>query len=134
MRNYLVRSALVIICTALTLVPFPVKAQSSGTTLYISVSPTTVLAGEWAGVSGVVINNSTAKDRLTVTFSAVDPCGTVTALGYNRLALSPGQSVLVTTSYATKKTACRGTHVVSISTGGKGADSGVTATASLQVQ
>ncbi len=134
MRNYLIKTLMVIICTAVTVVPVPVRAQSSGTTLYISVSPTTVLAGEWAGISGVVINNSTAKLRTTATFYAVDPCGTKTDLGYNRLSLDPGQSVLITTSYPTKKTSCRGTHIVTISTAGKGGDPGVNASANLEVQ
>ena len=125
---------LAIVCTTLALVPLPAKAQSSGTTLYVSVSPTTVMAGDWAAVSAAVINNSTSKVRMTVTFSAVDPCGTKTDLGYNRLALGPGQSVLVTTSYPTKKTSCRGTHVVTISTAGKGGDPGVSASANLEVQ
>jgi len=133
MRNYLIKSMMLMMCLMPALVPLPTKAQSSGTTLHISVNPTTVIAGEWAGVSAAIINDSTAKVRITVTFSAVDPCGTKMDLGYNRLALGPGESVLVTTSYPTKTTACSGTHAVTVSTGGKGGNPGVSATAYLEV-
>lgn len=115
MRNYLIKSFLALACLALVLVPVPVKAA---TDMWISVSPTSVLAGEWAGVSAVISNNSSSKLRITVTFTAVDPCGTTMDLGYNRLALAPGQSVLVTTAYPTSANSCRGTHAVTVSTGG----------------
>jgi hypothetical protein len=134
MRKYFVRALLATACLAMLLVPAPVKTQAAGMDLYISVSPTAVLAGEWAAVSSVVVNNSSSKVRMTVTFSAVDPCGTKMDLGYNRLALAPGQSVLVTTAYPTSQTACRGMHTVTVSTGGKGRDGGASANAYLDVQ
>jgi hypothetical protein len=120
MRKYALRSLLAIACLSLVLVPAPVTTHAAGMDMFISVSPTSVLAGEWAGVSAVVVNNSASKVRMTVTFSAVDPCGTKMDLGYNRLALAPGQSVLITTSYPTSANACRGSHTVSMSTGGGG--------------
>jgi len=133
-RRDLISSILAMVCLTLVLVPLPVKAQSAASaTLYISVNPTTVVAGEWAGVSAVVINNSGAKLRTTVTFKAVDPCGTVTDLGYNRLALAPGQSVLVTTAYPTKANSCRGTHAVTVTAGGT-KSLGPSATTYLEVQ
>ncbi len=132
MKNLLMKCVLSVACLTLVLVPAPVNAQSS-TSLYISVSPTTVVAGEWAGVSAVVINNSKSKLRTTITFTAVDPCGTETALGYNRLALGPGQSVLVTTAYPTKADSCRGTHTVTVTAGGT-KSSGPSAVAYLEVQ
>lgn len=130
----LMASVFAFICLSLVVVGPPTHAQSAGTQLFLSVSPTTITAGEWAGVTGVVINNTTAKQRITVTFAAYDPCGTKTDLGYNRLALSPGQSVLVTTAYATTTSSCRGTHSVTISTGGKRGSPGESATAYLEVQ
>ena len=131
MRNYLIRSFLALACLALVLVPVPVKAA---TDMWISVSPTSVLAGEWAGVSAVISNNSSSKLRITVTFTATDPCGTTMDLGYNRLALAPGQSVLVTTAYPTSVNSCRGTHAVTVSTGGgKGRTAITGATAYLEV-
>jgi len=130
-RRILLGSALALVLGSMILVPAPVGAQS-GTTLYISVSPTSVVAGEWAGVSTVVINNSSSRLRTTVTFTAYDPCGTKTDLGYNRLALAPGQSVLVTTAYPTKASMCRGSHTVTASIGGK---SGATSASTiLEVQ
>src|SRR5258705_11063745 len=114
MRNHYIKSMLALTFLTLVLVPMPV--QAAGPTMYITVSPTAVLAGEWAGVSAVVINSSSAKLRVTVTFSAVDTCGTKMDLGYNRLALAPGQSVLVTTAYPTSASACRGSHAVNVST------------------
>ncbi|HEX6717305.1 MAG TPA: hypothetical protein VF088_09340 [Pyrinomonadaceae bacterium] len=136
MRNKLMKSVLALSCLAIILVPLPASAQSS-TAMYISVNPTTVLAGEWARVTGVVMNNSTSKLRITVTFAAVDPCGTKMDLGYNRLALNPGEQVLITTAYPTSVDSCRGTHTVTMSSGGgkgKTAAASPSATAYLEVQ
>src|ERR1041385_6500765 len=110
MRNLVLKSVLLIAAVTLVSLPAPVTTQAAGMDMYVSVSPTSVVAGEWAAVSGVVVNNSGSRVRMTVTFTAVDPCGTTTDLGYNRLVLMPGQSVLVTTAYPTSASACRGTH------------------------
>jgi hypothetical protein len=134
MQNYLTKSVLTLACLTLVLVPAPIRAQSTGIALYPSVNPTTVLAGEWAGVTTVVINNTSSKQRITVTFSAVDPCGNKTNLGYNRLALAAGQSVLVTTAYPTSASACLGMHTVSASIGGSKGSPGTAATALLEVK
>jgi hypothetical protein len=133
MRNYMMKSFLALACLALVLVPMPVKASSD---MYISVNPTTVLAGEWARVTGVVMNNSSRSVKTTVTFTAVDPCGTEMNLGFNRLSLAPGEQVLITTSYPTSSNACHGTHTVTMSSGGKGKNSAPVpgATAYLEVQ
>jgi hypothetical protein len=131
MRHYVLNVVILFAC--LSFLPSISTAHASDVTLYVSVSPTTVVAGEWASVSGVVVNNTAAKVRLTVTFQAVDTCGTKTDLGYNRLALEPGQSVLVTTAYATKAASCRGTHVITFSTGGKGGSTAISAAANLEV-
>ncbi|HZE69756.1 MAG TPA: hypothetical protein VE135_09555 [Pyrinomonadaceae bacterium] len=131
MRKHLMTSALALACLTLILVPMPVQASPD---MFISVNPTTLIAGEWAGVSAVIINTSSSKARITVTFEAVDPCGTKMDLGYNRLALAPGQSVLVTTAYPTSANSCRGMHAVSVSTGAKGRSAPISATAYLEVQ
>jgi hypothetical protein len=136
MRNQLIKTVFALSCLAMVLVPLPTSAQSS-TAMYISLNPTTVLAGEWARVTGVVMNNSTSKLRITVTFTAFDPCGTKMDLGYNRLALNPGEQVLITTAYPTSADSCRGTHTVTMSSGGgKGKAAAATpgATAYLEVQ
>ena len=137
MPRNLIKSVLMVVCLTMVLVPAPVKAQSSAS-LYISLNPTTVLAGEWARVTTVVINNSSSGLKTTVTFTAVDPCGTKTSLGYNRLSLAAGEQVLITTAYPTSPDACRGTHVVTAAIGGGGkgrtASSAVTASANLEVQ
>jgi hypothetical protein len=135
MRNYFTKSLLALACLTMILMPAPMNAQSAGMGMYISVNPTAVLAGEWAGVSAVVTNSSSSKERITVTFKAVDPCGNEMDLGYNRLALAPGQSVLVTTAYPTSASACRGMHTITISTGnGRKNSSGSNASAYLEVQ
>jgi hypothetical protein len=134
MRNHLIKSFLALTCLALVLVPMPVNASAD---MYISVNPTTVLAGEWARVTGVVMNNSTRSLKATITFTAVDPCGTQMSLGYNRLSLAPGEQVLITTSYPTSPDACKGTHAVIMSSGAaKGKNSAPVpgATAYLEVQ
>ena len=131
MRKYLLTSVLALACVALVAVPMPVNAAAD---MYISVNPTTVLAGEWARVTGVVINNSTSRVRVTVKFTATDSCGTTMDLGYNRLALNAGEQVLITTAYPTSANACRGTHAVTMSAGGKGKASTTGATAYLEVQ
>jgi hypothetical protein len=135
MRNYLTKSLLALACLTMVLVPAPVKAVSAGMDMYMSVNPTGVLAGEWAGVSAVISNTSASKERVTVTFKAVDPCGNEMDLGYNRLALAPGQSVLVTTAYPTSASACRGMHTITMSTGGgRKNSSGSVAICYLEVQ
>ena len=136
MSRKLITSVLTLICLTMVLVPAPVKAQTSAN-LYISLNPTSVLAGEWARVTTVVMNNSSSGLKTTVTFTAVDTCGTKTSLGYNRLSLAAGEQVLITTAYPTSPEACRGTHVVTASLGGgkgKAASTGATATANLEVQ
>jgi hypothetical protein len=124
-RRTLVGTALALILVSLTLVPAPVTAAGT-VNLYISVNPTSVVAGEWASVSGVLVNNSTSKLRTTVTFTAYDTCGTKIDLGYNRVVLAPGQSVLITTAYPTSANACRGANTVTMTLGGKNGSSAST--------
>ena len=130
MRSSLIGGVLVLILVSMTMVPAPVSA-AGGVNLTVTVSPTSVVAGEWAGVSGIVVNNSGAKIKSTVTFSAVDTCGVKTDLGYNRLMLAPGQSVLITTSYPTTASTCRGANTVTMTMGGRG---GSSATTTVDVQ
>ena len=113
----------------------PVRGQSPDVGLSIRVNPTTVSPGSTVGVFAFVTNNTASKLRTTVTLTATSACGTQTNLGYNRLALNPGQTVQVTVSYPVATNVCVGTQAITISanSGGKNSASS-TATCDLTVQ
>jgi len=100
-------------------VPAPVSAQSGGVGLTISVNPTDVAPGGTVGVFSFVTNNTGAKLRTTVTITSQTACGIQNNIGYNRLALNPGQTVQVTVSYPLAPNACSGLYAVTISAGSK---------------
>jgi len=133
MRNYLVKSLLALFCLSMVLVPAPVSAQTSDLGLSIRVSPTTTAPGTTVGVISYVTNNTNSKVRTTVTFTSLSPCGVVTSIGYHRLALNPGQTMMVTATYPIAADACLGTYTVTIDakgSGGKGAASAASPSAS----
>lgn len=140
MRNYLIKGVITTICLTMLLVPAPVTAQSSDLGLTIRVTPTTAAAGTTVGVVSFVTNNTSSKLRTTVTFTSLSPCGVTTNIGYNRVALSPGQTIMVTVTYPIAPDACVGTYAISINAksggGGKNSTSASTpsATAFLTVQ
>ena len=135
MRRNLINSFLALACLALVLVPVPVKAQSSGVGLTISVNPLTTSPGGTVGVFAFVTNNTGARLRTTVTFTSLSACGIQTNLGYNKVVLSPGQTVQVTVSYPLPPNACLGVYAISITAGSGGKTSSESsATAYLTVQ
>ena len=131
MRNYLIKRFLALACLALVLVPVPGRAQnvdksaalsSACSALTISTNTSAIHPGDGAGVFAVVTNCSTSKARLTVTFTALAPCGVEYSLGYNRIALNPGQSIMVTTVFNAPPEACLGVYAISVNaTSGKNA-------------
>jgi uncharacterized membrane protein len=139
MTNYLKNSVMVLTCLmaclTLVLVPAPVSAQSSGVGLSISVNPLTTTPGGTVGVFALVTNNTGAKLRTTVTISSLAPCGIETNIGYNKLALNPGQTVQVTVSYPLAPNACVGLYAINITAASSGKNSSQSsATAYLTVQ
>jgi len=136
MRSYLIKGVLLFVCTTLVSISEPAKAQASDVGLSIRVNPTTVTAGGTVGVFALVTNNTGNKLRTTVTFTSVSPCGTETNLGYNKLALNPGQTVQVTVSYPLSPDACVGLYTVSItaSSGAKNSTGGTSSSTYLTVQ
>ena len=125
MRNYMVKSIFATILLSMVLVPMPVKAADLGMTL--RVTPSTTTPGTTVGVVGVLTNNTSSKVRTTVTFTSVDPCGVETAIGYNRLQLDPGFSIIVTATYPIPADACKGTYTITMTaktSGGSGKNSG----------
>ena len=132
MRNYLLRSVAAVICLTMILVPAPVTAQSSDVGLTIMVSPTTTNPGTTVGVISTVTNNSSSKMRTTVTFTSLSPCGITTSIGYNRVSLNPGQTIIVTATYPIAPDACLGAYEISVAakTGGGGKNSTAAATSS----
>jgi len=136
MRDYVMKSFLLLTFIAFVLVPLPLRAQSSDMGMTIRVNPTTSSPGGTVGVFSVVTNNTNSKLRTTVTLSSLSPCGTETTIGYTRLALNPGQSMQVTVSYPLPPDACLGTYTVSISakSGGKNSSATVSTSAYLTVQ
>jgi hypothetical protein len=135
MRNYIIKSVLALACLGLVLVPVPVRAQSSGVGLTIRVNPLTSSPGGTVGVFAFVTNNTGARLRTTVTFTSLAGCGIQTNLGYNKVVLSPGQTVQVTVSYPLSPDACLGVYAITItaSSGGKNSSES-SATAYLTVQ
>jgi hypothetical protein len=122
MRNYLIKSVLALACLTMVLVPAPVGAQStSDMGMSIRVNPTNTSPGGTVGVFAFVTNNTSNKMRTTVTFTSLSVCGGETTLGYNRLALNPGQTIQVTVSYPLSPDACLGMYTITITakSGGK---------------
>lgn len=139
MRNYLITGVVATFCLSMLLVPAPVTAQSSDLGLSIRVTPTITAPGTTVGVIAMVTNNTSSKMRSTVTFTSLSPCGVVTSIGYNRLSLNPGQTIMVTTTYPIAPDACLGMYEISVATksgGGKNSTAAATpsATAYLTVQ
>ena len=133
-ENYMIvrkfmQTVLALVCLTMILVPAPVSAQTSDVGLTVRVSPTTVKAGSTVGIISYVTNNTGKKLRTTVSFNSLSPCGIETSIGYHRLALNPGQTMMVTATYPLGTDACIGTYTVSIT-----ATSGASASAYLVVQ
>ncbi|HEX6647942.1 MAG TPA: hypothetical protein VF075_00335 [Pyrinomonadaceae bacterium] len=127
MKKYFVSSIMMLVCLTLIVIP-PAKAQGSSVGLSIRVSPTTTAPGTTVGVIGYVTNMTTKKMRATVTFTSLSPCGIETQIGYNRVALNPGQTMMITATYPIASDACLGPYTVSISA------SGATTSTTLLVQ
>ena len=128
MKNHLPRSLMMLVCLTLLLVPGPVRGQSSSVGLSVSVSPTTTVPGTTVGIIGFITNNTNKKMRASVTFNSLSPCGTSTSIGYNRVALNPGQTMMITTTYPLAPNACLGAYTISINS------SGASTSATLLVQ
>jgi hypothetical protein len=143
MMNDLFKSLLALGCLALVLVPGTGQAQKVATDgpstsqcmgLSVSTNSSTIHPGDGVGVFAVVSNCSTSKARISVDFSALAPCGVEYSLGYNRIALNPGQSIMVTTVFNVPPASCLGVYSVSVNaTSGKNAPSS-TATTYVTVQ
>jgi uncharacterized membrane protein len=139
MQNNLIKAIMALALVTLVAVPLPVRAQTPDLGMSISVNPTSVSPGGTVGVFALVTNNTSSKLRTTVYITSLSACGTQTSLGYNKLALNPGQTVQVTVSYPLPPNACLGMYTVSISAksgAGKNsaASAAVSASASLTVQ
>src|SRR5262247_3904925 len=95
----LMQTVLALVCLTMILVPAPVHAQVSDVGLSVRVSPTTTAAGTTVGIISYVTNNTGKKLRTTVTFTSLSPSKMETSIGYHRLALNPGQTMMVTATY-----------------------------------
>lgn len=118
MKNHLLRRVMMLACLTVLLVPAPGRAQGSTYGLSIRVSPTTTSPGTTVGVIGYVTNNTNKKQRTTVTFTSLSPCGIQTGIGYNRVSLNPGQTMMITTTYPLAPNACVGAYTISITASG----------------
>jgi uncharacterized membrane protein len=125
----LMHSVLALVCLTMILVPAPVQAQGGGVGLSLRVSPTTTAPGTTVGIISYVTNTTGKKLRTTVTFTSLSPCGIETSIGYHRLALNPGQTMMVTATYPIGADACLGTYAINMT-----ATSGATTAAYLVVQ
>ena len=134
LRHRVITSICLAACLTLIFVPAPVTAQSSALGLSISVNPTTAAPGSTVGVFAFVTNNTGARLRQTVTISSLSPCGIQNQIGYNKVVLSPGQTVQVTVSYPLAPNACTGSYAVTISAPGSKGAPGPSATGYFTVQ
>ena len=126
----MMQSVLALVCLTMILVPAPVQAQGgAGVGLSLRVSPTTTSPGTTVGIISYVTNISGKKLRTTVTFTSLSPCGIETSIGYHKLALNPGQTMMVTATYPIGSDACLGTYAINMT-----ATSGATTAAYLVVQ
>jgi len=124
MQNVLVKTVLAMVCLTLALLPLPVNAQKqetaaaacSGISVYTS-SPQ-VTRGYNLGIVALVVNCSSSKQRITVQITSVSACGVESAIGYNRVALNPGQSIQVTVAYPIPTDACPGVYTVTATASG----------------
>ena len=122
MRRYAAIIALALVCLTVVSGPQAVNAQKgnqggggstsdcAGITVYTS-SPQ-VTRGYNIGVVAMVVNCSSSRQRVTVQITSVSACGVESAIGYNRVALNPGQSIQVTVAYPIPADACPGVYTV----------------------
>ena len=139
MQNFLIRSVLGAICLTLISLPLPVRAQKAQqdgagataacSTVGVWTSSPQVTRGYNIGVVALVGNCSGSKQRITIEFTSISACGIETAIGYNRVALNPGQSIQVSVSYAIPADACPGLATINaVTTSGKGSSSSASTT------
>ena|SRR5258705_4419656 len=125
MRNYFAKIVLALVCLTVVSGPQPVNAQKAdqngptaacaGISVYTS-SPQ-VTRGYNVGIVAMVVNCSSGKQRITVQITSVSSCGVESAIGYNRVALNPGQGIQVTVGYPIPADACPGVYTVTATAG-----------------
>jgi uncharacterized membrane protein len=123
MQNVLVKGLFAIMCLALVVLPLPAQGQkgpdsvaAACSTVAVWTSSPQVTRGYNLGVVALVGNCSSSKQRITVELTSVSACGVETAIGYNRVALNPGQSIQVTVAYPIPADACTGIYTINVVT------------------
>src|SRR6476646_2316631 len=122
MKKYATIIALVLVCLTVVSGPQSVNAQKGNqggggsapvcAGITVSTSSPQVTRGYNVGVVAMVTNCSSSKQRSTVQLTMVSACGAESAIGYNRTALEPGQSIQVTAAYPIYENACPGVYTV----------------------
>lgn len=129
MKNYLIRSTLVLVSLALVSMPlFGQKGKGGGgggggstggsacaTVTTPTLSTTTASPGLNVGVFSRVTNCSSGKGRYTVTVSAVSSCGEETVVASNLITFNGGESKLISVPYMIAPDTCRGVSSVFVS-------------------
>ena len=142
MNSYMIKSVLALTC--LVMVSIPISAQKGkgaggggGSACAVVATPTlstnTSSPGLNVGVFGRVGNCSSGKQRFTVTISAVSSCSQETVIASSVIALNPGETKLISVSYAIAPDTCVGTSTVSINVSAGGTVIGSQST-SLTIQ
>ena len=122
MQKVLVKGVFATMCLALVLLPLPAQGQkgpdslAACSTVAVWTSSPQVTRGYNLGVVALVGNCSSSKQRITVELTSVSACGIETAIGYNRVALNPGQSIQVTVAYPIPADACTGIYTINVVT------------------
>lgn len=126
MRNFLIKSVLVLV--TLTLASMPSFAQkgkpggggtTGGSGCAVVATPTlstiTASPGLNVGVFGRVGNCASGKQRYTVTISAVSSCGEETVVASAVITFNGGETKLISVSYPIAPDTCVGVGMVSVS-------------------
>jgi hypothetical protein len=142
-NSYLIKSVLALTC--LVMVSMPISAQkgkpgggsTGGSACAVVATPTlstnTSSPGLNVGVFGRVGNCSSGKQRFTVTISAVSSCSQETVIASSVITLNPGETKLISVSYAIAPDTCVGISTVSINVSAGGTVIGSQST-SLTIQ
>lgn len=143
MNSYMIKIVLALAC--LIIVAMPTWGQkgkggggsTGGSACAVVATPTLSTnissPGLNVGVFGRVGNCSSGKQRFTVTISAVSSCSQETVIASSVMTMNPGETKLISVSYAIAPDTCVGTSTVSINVSAGGTVIGSQST-SLTIQ
>jgi hypothetical protein len=125
MRNYFVKSILLLTCLGFVVVPLSAQkgkgggGSTGGTSCAVVATPlvstSTASPGINVGVFSRVGNCSSNKKRYNVSISAMSSCGEETVIASSVISFDGGQYKLVSTTYAIAPDTCVGLSTITVS-------------------